>query len=238
MTNPAVAGRSRALRRRSGVHVLPDGNRRDDKRKERDRPREEHRERRGAIGCGFRLQPGATPSGGAFVLKPGAAPASIVSGVLFTVASALTREIRNIGRKIPDRRDETIPATVQCLDIRRMLRIVTKSLTQHADRLGERRFRHERVAPHGTDQVLLGDELARPVEQHGQDADDARRERQLDAVPRKETARAVEQERAEREKRAFTRVERDRRGVCPQGVDVTTLNISSGKLGALLMRAS
>jgi hypothetical protein len=90
----------------------------------------------------------------------GAAPVAAVSGCV-TVFGHLVDVVR-IG-------DEPVPLTVDRPDDRLFTPTVTDRLAQRLDLGGERRLADEAVAPHPVEQVVLGHQLAAPIEQLDQD---------------------------------------------------------------------
>ena len=66
-----------------------------------------------------------------------------------------------------------------------------------SDRFGERRLRDVRVLPDLVEQHLLRDDLTGPLDQAGEHADRARRQRELGAVAVEQTVEPIELEVAE-----------------------------------------
>jgi hypothetical protein len=90
---------------------------------------------------------------------------------------------------------------MKCLDVGRGLRIVAERLPENADRFGERRVGDEGVLPDGVDDVLPSHDVASSSNQELQHAQDPRRQRQLSAVPRQESAPRIECKGTEHERR-------------------------------------
>jgi hypothetical protein len=77
------------------------------------------------------------------------------------------------------------------------LRVIAERLAKDAHRLGQRRIGDEGILPDAVDELLTRYYLTGAAKQHLEDAQDARRKRELDAVPRQETIPRIERERAE-----------------------------------------
>jgi hypothetical protein len=91
---------------------------------------------------------------------------------------------------------------VDGLDISRVEAVVAEGVAEEADYLEQRGFRDERVGPRCVEQCLFRDDSARLCDERGEDAERARRERDLDAVA-PETVPGVELEGTERNPQSF-----------------------------------
>ena len=94
------------------------------------------------------------------------------------------------------RRDETVAAAGDGLDVCRVAGIVAERLTQLGYGLRQGVVGDGDVGPQGPEQIVLRDEHRRPRRQEEQQVDDLRRERDIDAVAQQPVCTAVDDERS------------------------------------------